>query len=110
MPTIAELQNLADKLKIEYKKSYTKKKLVEILGPENVTSLDYTKDLSELKEKKGLIHKETLFKTVSVHKTDKLIVITLVNYYNVIVVKGVLSGKGLGMGGGKWHYSKHLVK
>jgi hypothetical protein len=110
MPTVAELQNLADELKIHYKKSYTKKKLIEILGPKNVNSLDYTKDIRELKEKKGLIHKESIFEIKSVYKTDNVIVFTLVKDYNIIVVRGILSGKGLGAGGGKWNYSKHVLK
>jgi hypothetical protein len=112
MPTISEMKTLADELKIPYKASYTKDKMIKLLGEKRVKELDYAVDCADISSKKGYINKGKLYNTIATYKTDNLIIIVLCleEFNNILIVKGTKSGKGLGFGGAKWVWTRSFIK
>lgn len=108
MPTVSQLQEKATEMNIKFKKSDKKAKLIELLGPKNVSELDFAKRPVDIGDLKGFIYKGKIYNKLSTHKTDKFIVHTLLRFKDILIVKGEL-GKGLGLGGGIWRYTMHRI-
>lgn len=112
MPTLAEMKELATELKLPFKSSYTKEKMIKLLGEKRVKEMDYAVHCADLSEKKGLINKGKLYEKVSTYKSNDLCiyVLRLEEFNNILIVKGHKSGKGLGLGGAKWEWTKNFMK
>ena len=109
MPTVQQIRDLADSLNLTWTKKMTKAQLTEIVGKDNVMTIDYAQDLADAKHMKGLIIESKVYKKICEDKTNTLYVGVFANGSNVVVVKGTTSGKGLGKGGAKWTYNSHAV-
>jgi len=116
MPTKAELFAEAKQRGLPVKTSMTKDAIAQLLSSGSIKSKsttsntpNYTKDLVEVKDSKGLMVSGQPFKKVWEQKLEGSYVAIVKNGNSVVVVEGRKQGSGLGLGGAKWTYKKSKV-